>query len=144
MISTFRYISPIQEAYEAVKASENGNGNNSNNASAVAQTPTQTTPQTNAGQENEYVRNPQKEKMTNISAEDDRRYYQSEIRRMKRLLKYFEQYNKQGRYMRGQGPAIGALENTIRKYEEKIKEIDASIAQGTNTVTQTVSQPKVN
>ena len=132
MISTFRYISPIQEAYEAVKASENG-GNN-NNASTPAQTPATTqTPQ-----ENEYVRNPQKEKMTNISAEDDRRYYQSEIKRMKRLLKYFEQYNKQGRYMRGQGPAIGALENTIRKYEEKLKEIDATIAQGTNTVTQTV------
>ena len=130
MISTFRYISPIQEAYEAVKASENGG--NTNNASTPAQTPSQTP------QENEYVRNPQKEKMTNISAEDDKRFYQSEIRRMKRLLKYFEQYNKQGRYMRGQGPAIGALENTIRKYEDKIKELDATIAQGTNTVTQTV------
>lgn len=136
MISTFKYISPIQEAYEAVKASENGG--NTNNVSTTAQTPSPTQTPTQTPQENEYVRNPQKEKMTNISAEDDKRFYQSEIKRMKRLLKYFEQYNKQGRYMRGQGPAIGALENTIRKYEEKIKEIDATIAQGTNTVTQTV------
>ena len=124
MISSFKYLSPIQEAYSKVVESE---------------TSAQTTPQPiPSDSEAKELLDSKKGSPYRMSDEERLLFYKDEIKRLRRIQKYFEQ---QKRYVNGQGYVNGALRSNIEKYEKEVERMEREKAAQTNSVPQFVSAP---
>lgn len=96
MISSFKYLSPVQEAYSKVVESETSE---------------------NKHQQTNELLDSKKGSPTKMNDEERKLFYQDEIKRLRRIQKYFEQQRK---YVNGQGYANYALKNTIEKYQREL------------------------
>lgn len=117
MISSFKYLSPVQEAYSKVVESE--------------------TADSQQNQTRELL-DSKKGSPTKMSDEERRLFYQDEIKRLRRIQKYFEQQRK---YVNGQGYANYALKNTIEKYQKELDKMNQANSQANNQTTQTSTVP---
>lgn len=135
MISNFKYISPIQNAYLKVVESENETGfktktdadTQDNNAN---QNPK---PSQEEKREAQEILDHKKGNPYRMSDEERKLFYQDEIKRLRRIKKYYEQQSK---YVNGQGYARYSVERAIENYQRKLDEMNG---QTTNNVPQTVS-----
>lgn len=121
MISSFKYLSPVQEAYSKVMEAENAETTMTTAPSAA--TASQSTSQINS-QTKELI-DSKKDSPYRMSEEDRRLFYQDEIKRLRRLEKYFEQQRKTSmRNVTPQGSAASALRNTIEKYQRELEKMN--------------------
>ncbi len=135
MISNFKYISPIQNAYLKVVESENETGfktktdadTQDNNAN---QNPK---PSQEEKREAQEILDHKKGNPYRMSDEERKLFYQDEIKRLGRIKKYYEQQSK---YVNGQGYARYSVERAIENYRRKLDEMNGRT---TNNVPQTVS-----
>ena len=102
MISSFKYLSPVQEAYSKVVESE--------------------TAETQQQQANELL-DSKKGSPSRMTDEERRLFYQDEIKRLRGIQKYFAQQKK---YVNGQGYANYALRATIEKYQRELDRMNQS------------------
>lgn len=105
MISSFKYLSPVQEAYSKVIESE-----------TVA-------PNQQQEQQTKELLDSKKGSPSRMTDEERRLFYQDEIKRLRGIQKYFAQ---QKRYVNGQGYANYALRTTIEKYQRELDRMNQS------------------
>ena len=97
MISSFKYLSPVQEAYSKVVESETADNQQQKQTKELLDS--------------------KKGSPTKMSDEERKLFYQYEIKRLRRIQKHFDQQRK---YVNGQGYANYALKNTIEKYQREL------------------------
>lgn len=118
MISSFKYLSPVQEAYSKVMEAET-----TMTTAPSAATASQSTSQINS--QTKELLDSKKGSPYRMSEEDRRLFYQDEIKRLRRLEKYFEQQRKTSmRNVAPQGSAASALRNTIEKYQRELEKMN--------------------
>lgn len=121
MISSFKYLSPVQEAYSKVIEAENAETTMTTAPSAA--TISQSTSQINS--QTKELLDSKKGNPYRMSDEDRKLFYQGEIKRLKRLEKYFEQQRKTSmRNVAPQGYANAAIRNTIEKYQRELEKMN--------------------
>ena len=114
MISPFKYISPVQEAYSKVVEAENAADSNSRE-----------------------ILDSKKGNPYRMTDEERKLFYQGEIKRLRRIQKYYEQQNRlSNRTVTPQGYASYALNNTIEKYRKELEKMNQT-SQQTNSVPST-------
>lgn len=114
MISSFKYISPVQEAYSKVVEAENAADSNSRE-----------------------ILDSKKGSPYRMTDEERKLFYQSEIKRLERIRKYYEQQKRlSNRAVTPQGYANYALNNTIEKYRKELEKMNQP-SQQTNSVPST-------
>lgn len=114
MISSFKYLSPVQEAYSKVMEAET-------TVNAAVEPNVDSQP----NQEVKELLDSKKGSPYSMSDEERRLFYQGEIKRLRRLEKYYEQQRKYS--MRNVAPTGGvayALRNTIEKYQRELENMN--------------------